>query len=221
MAFLLNIDTAVETASVCLANDDRVLAFAENDLQKDHAAWLHHAISDLLKKGSISRGDIAGIGVSIGPGSYTGLRIGLATAKGLCYALNIPLIAIGTLEMMAAGVRNEGTALVCPLIDARRMEVFTAVYDKTLTAVIKPCAMILDKGSFSSHLASNRIIFTGNGAKKLQTIILPHQNASFDFRMASAIDLAQLVYRNFRGKIFSNVAYAEPLYIKEFYSPTR
>jgi tRNA threonylcarbamoyladenosine biosynthesis protein TsaB len=220
MAPLLNIDTAVETASVCLSNDAVVVALSINEKQKDHAAWLHTAIHKLLRDEGLDSNDLKAVAVSIGPGSYTGLRIGLAAAKGLCYALHIPLITIGTLEMMAHAAEKETAELICPLIDARRMEVFTAVYDKTLQEIVKPLAMIVDKNSFADLLSSHRVIFYGNGCKKLQTV-LTHTNATFSTGMATAADLTHLAYKYFREKRFADIAYTEPLYIKEFYSPTR
>ena len=158
MAILLSIDTALENASICLTKGDEVLGFTTNTDQKDHAAWLHVSIRENLEKNKLQTTSLEGIIVSIGPGSYTGLRIGLATAKGLCYALNIPLIAVSTLEMIAYAAQNEAIDLICPLIDARRMEVFMALYDRHLTLVKEPQAMIIDANSFDDIL-SNEIYF--------------------------------------------------------------
>jgi tRNA threonylcarbamoyladenosine biosynthesis protein TsaB len=220
MAIILNIDTAVETASVCLSNDAEVMRLAINENQKDHAAWLHTAVHSLIQDERLRMNNLTAVAISIGPGSYTGLRIGLAAAKGLCYALNIPLIAINTLEMMAHAVNNQTTDRVCPLIDARRMEVFTAVYDKALQEIVKPCALIVDKNSFADILSSNRVIFCGNGSKKLQSV-LSHANAAFSGSIATAADLSHLAYKLFQEKRFAGLAYTEPLYIKEFYTSAR
>ncbi|HKO79379.1 MAG TPA: tRNA (adenosine(37)-N6)-threonylcarbamoyltransferase complex dimerization subunit type 1 TsaB, partial [Chitinophagaceae bacterium] len=168
MAIILNIDTAVESASICLAKGARPLQFAINGNQRDHASWLHVAIQKIIAGTGTSLKDIEAVAVTIGPGSYTGLRVGLSTAKGLCFALNIPLIAINTLEMMAYAVEKDEADFVCPLIDARRMEVFMAVYDKKMEEIVKPVAMIIEPGSFDSLLASGKILFSGNGSKKLQ-----------------------------------------------------
>ena len=219
MAILLNIDTAVETASVCLSDNTEVLRLAINEKQKDHAAWLHMAITDILKNAGLAITDLDAVAISIGPGSYTGLRIGLATAKGLCYALKIPLISINTLKMMAGAVKTENNELICPLIDARRMEVFTAIYNNSLEEVIKPFAMIVVKDSFADLLTFHKIIFCGNGSKKLQTV-LSHTNAIFDGSIATAADLPHLSYPCFLEKKFADLAYIEPLYLKEFYSAT-
>lgn len=218
MAILLHIDTAVEKASVCISNDDNPIGLAINENQKDHAAWLHTAIADLIKKAGLKINDLEAVSISIGPGSYTGLRIGLSAAKGLCYALNIPLITIGTLEIMAHAVKRQAGELICPLIDARRMEVFTAVYDASWQEIVKPCAMILDNTSFADLLSSHKIIFCGNGAKKFQTI-LSHNNAIFNSEESSAAILPHLAHNFFLKKKFASLAYTEPLYIKEFFSP--
>jgi tRNA threonylcarbamoyladenosine biosynthesis protein TsaB len=220
MAVLLNIDTAVETASVCLSGDTGVTGLVVNENQKDHAAWLHNAIDGLIQQAGVPITDLEAVAISIGPGSYTGLRIGLAAAKGLCYALNIPLITINTLEMMAHAVKNEPADLFCPLIDARRMEVFTGIYDQSLKEISKPGAMIINKNSFAGLLSSNKIVFCGNGSKKLQTV-LSHANAVFSTVAATAADLAPLANANFVKKEFASLSYTEPLYIKEFYSPAR
>ena len=220
MALILNIDTAVETASVCLSNDAEMISLAVNDSQKDHAAWLHTAIRKLVQESGHTVNDLQAVAISIGPGSYTGLRIGLSAAKGLCYALNIPLIAVGTLKMMAYAVNKEDAQLICPLIDARRMEVFMAVYDKSLQEIMNPRAMIIDKNSFADLLPSCKVIFCGNGRKKLQHI-LSHTNALFSNSLATAANLPYLACKNFQEGKFSNLAYTEPLYIKEFYSPAR
>jgi tRNA threonylcarbamoyladenosine biosynthesis protein TsaB len=217
MAILLHIDTAVETASVCLSNDADPIKLAVNDNQKEHAAWLHPAIQRLLQEAAMTVKDLDAVAVSIGPGSYTGLRVGLSAAKGLCYALDIPLIATGTLEVMAGAVKNKDATLICPLIDARRMEVFTAVYDRSLTEIKKPYAMIINQSSFSELLSSNRVLFCGNGGKKLQAV-LSDNNAIFSTDIATAADMCPLSSRYFREKKFSDVAYTEPLYIKDFFS---
>jgi tRNA threonylcarbamoyladenosine biosynthesis protein TsaB len=120
MSLILNIDTALDTASVCLANQKEVLQFSVNEDQKDHAAWLHQTIAELLQKGGYSIKDLDAVAVSIGPGSYTGLRVGLATAKGFCYALQIPLITVNTLKLIAFAAKDEAIDLICPMIDARR-----------------------------------------------------------------------------------------------------
>jgi len=220
MPIILNIDTSGETASVCLSKDGDLAGLAVNTNQRDHAAWLHGAIQDLIKNTGMTLGDLEAVAISIGPGSYTGLRIGLSAAKGLCYALNIPLISINTLQMIAHAVIKEGVELICPLIDARRMEVFTAIYSKTLEEIKKPFAMVIGKDSFGDILATNRIIFCGNGSKKLQDVLC-HDNAIFDDSIATAADLRFFAKNYFQEKNFANVAYTEPYYLKEFYFHSR
>jgi tRNA threonylcarbamoyladenosine biosynthesis protein TsaB len=222
MSLILNIDTALDTASVCLSKDNELLHMAVNENQKDHATWLHTAIAEVLQKTGHTINELRAVAVSIGPGSYTGLRVGLASAKGFCYALNIPLIAISTLKMIALATKNDRVIhenMICPMIDARRMEVFTAMYDINLIEVRTATAMIIDENSFSAMLESNRILFCGNGCKKLQKIITS-PNALFSNTAANAWHLAQLAFNCFRNKEFASLAYIEPLYIKEFYSPT-
>jgi tRNA threonylcarbamoyladenosine biosynthesis protein TsaB len=220
MAIILNIDTAVETASICLAREAKPFGFVENRNQSDHAAWLHPALQKLVADAGINIRDIDAIAISIGPGSYTGLRVGLAAAKGLCFAMNIPLIAVNTLKMMAYTTKNEAADYFCPLIDARRMEVFMAVYDKNLTEFIEPKAMIIDSNSFDSILSSNKVLFSGNGIEKVRKLI-SHPNALFTTSEATAISMVELSGQSLREKNFSDIAYIEPCYIKEFYSVAR
>ncbi|MGN6294433.1 MAG: tRNA (adenosine(37)-N6)-threonylcarbamoyltransferase complex dimerization subunit type 1 TsaB [Chitinophagaceae bacterium] len=219
MALILHIDTSVEGASVCLARDSAVLHPALNNRQKDQPGWLHTSIRQLMADMNLGMNELEAVAVAIGPGSYTGLRVGLSAAKGICFALNIPLIAINTLEMMAFSTTEKGDdALLCPMIDARRMEVFTAVYNSELKEVMAPCAMILDGTNFAQLLAGHRMIFSGNGSKKLKPV-LSHPNASFSEKIATAEDMVHLAGQYFLEKRFANLAYTEPLYVKEFYSP--
>lgn len=218
MSLILNIDTALDTASVCLSDGEKTIGLSINENQKDHASWLHTAIVEVLQKNNVDLKQLDAAGVSIGPGSYTGLRVGLAAAKGLCYALHIPLITIGTLEMMAYAVKEEASDLICPLIDARRMEVFAAVYDRSMQEKISPHAIVIDDSSFSSFLVSSPVLFCGTGYKKLQPL-LTNPKASFTDTRSNASHLGELTQHRFNKKEFSDLAYTEPLYIKEFYSP--
>jgi tRNA threonylcarbamoyladenosine biosynthesis protein TsaB len=217
MNLILNIDTALDTASVCLSEDGKVLQLSFSENQKDHASWLHVEIAGLLQKSGNRIRDLNAVAVSIGPGSYTGLRVGLAAAKGFCYALDIPLITINSLKIIAFAVKDEAIDIICPLIDARRMEVFTAVYDKDLREKISPHAMVADEKNFTSFLLSGKVLFCGNGVKKLKSLI-SNSNALFSNIIADASHLAQLSINNYNNKEFTELAYAEPLYIKEFYS---
>jgi len=220
MSLILNIDTAVETASICLSENKNVLQLASNENQKDHAAWLTVAIQKMMKECSYELKQLKAIAVSIGPGSYTGLRVGLSAAKGLCFALNIPLIAVGTLEMMAFAAKEKNVDLLCPMIDARRMEVFTAVYNRSLREIKAPFALIIDKNSFEDILTTNKILFFGNGSKKFQQV-LTHTNAFFENIVYNASHMVTLSSSRFANMQFADVAYVEPFYLKEFYTPVR
>jgi tRNA threonylcarbamoyladenosine biosynthesis protein TsaB len=220
MAIILNIDTAVETGSVCLASGAHPVQFVMNNRQKDHVSWLHPGIRKVVTDAGLQVKDLQAVAVTIGPGSYTGLRVGLSTAKGLCFALGIPLIAVNTLEMMAYAMRDQQGDLFCPMIDARRMEVFMAVYDKNLIEIIEPAAMIPDSTSFNSLLESKQMVFSGNGSEKMKSVI-NHPNALFNSTVATAADMVYLSEEFYSDKKFADVAYIEPLYLKEFYSAAR
>jgi tRNA threonylcarbamoyladenosine biosynthesis protein TsaB len=230
MALILNIDTALETAAVSLAEKGNVLRSEVNESQKDHAAWLQPAIKRLLQDAGHELKEINAVAVSNGPGSYTGLRVGLATAKGLCYALNIPLVAAGTLELMAfSAVKDLAVSgmdslmqglphdfLICPMIDARRMEVFTAVFDSNLTQTTEPHALILTEHSFEGLLKGHKILFLGNGSTKFQAICR-HPHAIFKNFPFNHSAMAFLTYTNYIGNNFADLAYIQPLYLKEFF----
>ena len=235
MALILNIDTGQDTACISLTKDGAIITAITNDTQKDHAAWINAAIDKLFARTKYNIDDLAAIGVSNGPGSYTGLRIGLSTAKGLCYALKIPLIAVGTLQVMAlnavqalakSGLQSADTGsenklrdvLICPMIDARRIEVFTAIYDVRLNEVVKPQACVLGPASFGELLKRQKILFLGNGSKKFQQVCQHLDNAIFKNFPLNPSALGTLIYRDFIGNNFAGLAYTEPLYLKEPYA---
>lgn len=220
MALILNIDTAINPASLCLSREAQSLQFALNNNQQDHASWLHLAIMKTIADAGLRVNDLEAVAVTIGPGSYTGLRVGLSAAKGLCYALDIPLISINTLEVMVNAMKKEEADLFCPVIDARRMEVFMAVFNKDMETMINPCAMIIEENSFASLLASGKVIFSGNGSEKIRKII-SHPNAIFKNFTITAADMVRLSDNKFVEKKFADTAYTEPFYIKEFYSTAR
>jgi tRNA threonylcarbamoyladenosine biosynthesis protein TsaB len=220
MSFILNIDTSENRASVCLAEGSNQLSVSYNDSRNDHAAWLHPAIRSLLQEHNCTLQQLAAIAVSIGPGSYTGLRVSLSAAKGLCYALQVPLITVNTLELAAWAVRADASQLICPMIDARRMEVFTGLYDTALNELEPPHALILETNSFSSLLNDNNVLFCGSGSKKLHGL-LSNTIPTVSEKRADASHLAQLAFRRFQDKNFADTAYTEPLYVKEFYSTER
>ena len=215
MSLILNIDTALENASVCLAEDGEAIDLVTNPSQKDHAAWIHVAIEKMIH-GTLKlsqRKELNAIAVSGGPGSYTGLRVGLSTAKGLCYALKIPLIMINSLEMMAYAANEKGTDLLCPMIDARRMEVFTAVYDKKLKPVVEPHACIVDETTFSGLLDQQRILFFGTAANKFRPLI-ENSNAEFAEINTDASHLGALSFKSFLGKQFAGACLCRTLLFK-------
>lgn len=220
MALILNIDTAIDTASVCLAKDAEVLSIAKNEKQKDHAAWLHLAIKEIFEKNALEIRTLDATAVTGGPGSYTGLRIGMATVKGICYALAKPMIILNTLQVMANAAKNENAEALCPMIDARRMEVFTAMYSKDLQIIKEPAAITLNEKSFDEELANYSICFFGNGSDKFRSI-KKNATASFSSVDTDASHMVSLSLDKFRQKEFAELAYAEPLYLKEFYTPAR
>ena len=217
MAYLLHIETAVSSSSIALSEDNRLIDFRSSTEIKDSASWIHIAINELFKVNNIPFTNIAAISVSAGPGSYTGLRVGMATAKGLCYALNIPLILISTLKLMASAAIDKTGSLLCPMIDARRMEVFTALYDQDLKEILSPVNLVLDNNSFSDYLSYSKILFFGNGSDKFQPL-LNNSNAIFmsvEFDARTMVNLANQSYIN---QEFSDLAYSEPYYVKDFYT---
>jgi len=227
MALILNIDTAIDVASLCLAREEEVLSIARNESQKDHATWLHIAIKEIFEKNGLELRSVDAIAVTGGPGSYTGLRIGMATAKGICFALNKPLISLNTLLVMANAAKDvhkdsfgESADLLCPMIDARRMEVFTAIYTKGLKIVKDPAAIKLNENSFAEYLSNNSICFFGNGSNKFQAIEKSPQ-AFFSDIKTDALSMISLSEKSFAEKKFADLAYAEPLYLKEFHTPSK
>ena len=217
MSLILHIETAVEGASVCLAKDMELMAFKENKDIRDSASWLHQAIQLLLQESATSIQRLQAIAVSAGPGSYTGLRVGMATAKGLCYALQVPLITLGTLDIMAAAAKEVTTDLLCPMIDARRMEVFTAVYSKEGRVLLPPHNRVLDATSFADILENNSITFFGNGSQKWRALSVA-TNAQFAAIEFSAKDMIGLAAAHYQQQAFTDLAYSEPLYVKEFFT---
>lgn len=218
MSYILHIDTAVQGASICLAEEGRFVDLLLSEDQKESASWLQVNIQHLMQKNNVSFSDLKAVAVSNGPGSYTGLRVGLASAKGLCYALGIPLIAVNTLTMMAHSSLHFESDLLCPMIDARRMEVFTAVFDKQLNEVQPVHNLILDENSFSDLLEKNTISFFGNGQQKFRQV-LRHPNARFFDDSYNAKHLVPLSFQYYNKQQFADLAYAEPCYGKGFYSP--
>lgn len=227
MSLILNLDTSTDKASICIASDGEAIALMENHQQKDHASWIHSAISQLLEQTKYTIQDLQAVATTAGPGSYTGLRVGMATAKGICYALSIPLITENTLRVMALAIKQAckeqngaDKRLFCPMIDARRMEVFTALFTSDLREEIFSTALVVGEATFADYLSTHEIIFSGNGSKKFQQLV-SHPNAVFSEIQFSAEHLAVLSHQKFLDQEFSDVAYSEPLYLKEFYTVSK
>lgn len=220
MSLLLCIETSAQVCSVCLAKDGNLLEIRENKDGKSHASSLTPYIEEIFQSSEYTLNDVDAIVISKGPGSYTGLRIGVSTAKGICFALKKPLIAINTLKALASRFTKEKDALLVPLIDARRMEVYSAIYNNELKEAREIKAEIIDQNSFSEILDKNKMIFFGDGAEKCKTEI-QHSNANFiDNILPSSTDLIKLAEEAFSNKEFEDVAYFEPFYLKDFIATT-
>jgi tRNA threonylcarbamoyladenosine biosynthesis protein TsaB len=215
LAYILNIETATKNCSVSLAKDGKTIALKElNDGGYSHAEKLHEFIKVVIAEANIAITDINAIAVSKGPGSYTGLRIGVSAAKGLCFALNIPLISINTLQSLAQSVTFNDSYII-PLLDARRMEVYSAIF-KNNSTVRNVKAEIIDASSFNEYLDKNTIYFLGDGAEKCKTLIT-HKNAIFiDGKFPSAKEMSVLSYEKYKKNDIEDVAYFEPFYLKDF-----
>lgn len=217
MAIILNIETATKNCSVSLSENQNILALAElNEGQFSHAEKLHTFILDVLKHANKTMQNIDAIAVSKGPGSYTGLRIGVSAAKGLCFALDKPLISIATLFSLANAISVKKGAFIIPLLDARRMEVYSAIYNHNYEQVKETKAEIIDKNSFKETLEKGKTYFLGDGAEKCKEVIT-HKNAFFlDNYFPSAKEMAKLSSIKYNNKNFEDVAYFEPYYLKDF-----
>ena len=216
MAYILNIETATTNCSVSLSNKGETLVLKEDyNSNYSHAERLHIYIDEVLKKANISLNDIEGIAISKGPGSYTGLRIGVSAAKGLCFALDIPLISIPTLESLTHQIKTE-SGVIIPMLDARRMEVYSAVFDANNHQIRETQAQILDENSFNEYLEEGKVFFIGNGVAKTKELIT-HENAIFvEGKLPSANNMSKLAYQKYKKSDIEDVAYFEPYYLKDF-----
>ncbi len=217
MATILCIETATTNCSVALSVNGSVIALKEDYNNKySHAERLHLYIEEILLKNNISKSQLNAIAVSKGPGSYTGLRIGVSAAKGLCFALEIPLISVPTLDSLALQVK-EKEGVIIPMLDARRMEVYSAVYHAESKSQIRETrAEVLDDYSFADYLEKGNVYFIGDGVKKFKTICT-HKNAIFiEGKLPSANDMGQLANEKYKISDIEDVAYFEPYYLKDF-----
>lgn len=216
MAIILNIETATKNCSVSIAKNGEILGLKElNDGNYSHAEKLHPFIKSTLLQANIASNEIDAIAVSKGPGSYTGLRIGVSSAKGLCFAFNKPLISIETLESLAHSVLTDN-GFIIPMLDARRMEVYATVFDSNYNKIRETQAEIINKDSFLEFLHKNKVYLLGDGAEKCKKVIY-HKNAIFiDDKFPSAKEMAMLSYKKYKKSNFENIAYFEPFYLKDF-----
>lgn len=226
MAVILNIDTTTAVCSAALTAEGMVLCHAEDFEGRNHAALLSGFIKKCLDFAAERELQLEAVAVSMGPGSYTGLRIGLSEAKGLAYALGVPLIGVPTLELMATRVMFSGEdidpdSILVPMIDARRMEVFTAAYDFALTELLKPGPLILDENSYAELIASGRpVLLFGDGSDKaLEVVKAPNVRHVADIAPL-AVDMVALAERAYARRDFIDLAYSTPLYLKDFQATT-
>ncbi len=228
--FIINIETATNICSVTLSMGEKVLSFRESNVDRSHGSLLTVFMQEVIDEAGLKPGEINAVAVSKGPGSYTGLRIGVSVTKGFAYAQNIPVIGIGTLQAMVINaLRNEKVMeiqqqipgiLFCPMIDARRMEVFCAIYDKSHHEVSAVTAIVVENSSFDTVLASNHIVFFGNGSDKIRDVIR-HPNAHFitDIHPSSR-SMVPIALDHYRNNEFEDTAYFEPFYLKDFIATT-
>ena len=215
MSIILNIETATKNCSVAIAKEGETIACKEIAEQNfSHAEKLHVFIEALLAENNLQFNDLSAVAVSQGPGSYTGLRIGVSSAKGFCYALNIPLIAIDTLQLLAKQIKVE-SGIIIPMIDARRMEVFTAIYDKDYNKIRATEAEIIDENSYQD--INENIHLVGDGTEKFKTTLV---NKKFTFHsdvvFPSSKEMSELSFDKYKISDFVDVAYFEPYYLKDF-----
>jgi tRNA threonylcarbamoyladenosine biosynthesis protein TsaB len=216
LAYILNLETATKNCSVSVSRNGELVAIKElNNGNYSHAEVLHPFINEVLKEARISFKNLNAIAVSKGPGSYTGLRIGVSAAKGLSFALNIPLISVNTLQSLAFAISvDEG--VIVPMLDARRMEVYSAVFDSDYNQIRAIKAEIINETSFLNNLETSKVYFLGDGAEKCKTLIT-HPNALFvDSKFPSAKEMSILSYDKYKKNDIEDVAYFEPFYLKDF-----
>jgi tRNA threonylcarbamoyladenosine biosynthesis protein TsaB len=219
MSLILSIDTSTKVCSVALHKEGKLLAINELYTEKSHSGMLTTLCENVVKHAGFSLKDLDAIAVAKGPGSYTGLRIGVSTAKGFCFALDKPLIAVNTLEAMAYQVKDfyDASHLICPMIDARRMEVFCQILDNEMNIISETEAKIIDEASFSEILEQHKIVFIGDGSAKCQEKIT-HSNAIFPKIeiTPSAKTIGILATNLYEKSLFENVVTFEPFYLKDF-----
>ena len=224
MSLILCIETGTDICSVGIARDGELLSLRESDQGRDHAKNLAVFVDELLRETSIRPDELDAVAVGMGPGSYTGLRIGVSFAKGMCYGLNIPLLAVGSLDALAqvaiedheAGIMNiEGwnDAVLCPMVDARRMEVYAQIFDVKCNQLSNVSAEVITEDSFTQWRKERKMIIFGNGAAKCQELL---PDAAYISVVPSARGLARLAHQRYEEGKFEDIAYFEPFYLKDF-----
>jgi tRNA threonylcarbamoyladenosine biosynthesis protein TsaB len=225
MAKILCLETSTEVCSVSIVDGGRVVDFREELSGQNHSRLLTVFISDLLSSNQLKSSDFAAVAVSEGPGSYTGLRIGVSAAKGICFGAGIPLIAINSLEAMAShvvensdkyGLTFQTNDLLVPMIDARRMEVFTALYDLELHEILPVEAKVIDSASYDQLTVDHRLFVFGNGSGKCKPVLNASPFHYIDGVVASSLNMGTIANRKFEDNVFVDVAYFEPFYLKDF-----
>ncbi len=226
MALILHIDTATSYAGVCLSNQESILAIAENHDAKNHASFLQPAIQKIMQQTGHDLKNLDAVAVTGGPGSYTGIRVGMSSAKGICFALEKPLIVLNTLQVIAQAALDhlaaeqqifEQEGLLYPMIDARRMEVFSAVYNHSLTEKKAASALILNEDFFASLPQHHAVLFCGDGAAKIPNTAL-QPNMQISDAQHSVNHMIKLALSAYSLQQFANLAYVEPLYAKAFFN---
>jgi len=218
MCYILNIESSSTNCSISLAHKGIVVSINEkNDENYSHSTKLHSFIKEVLKESNVSINELSAVAVSKGPGSYTGLRIGVAAAKGLCFALDIPLISLPTLLILSKQV-NIQKGLIVPVLDARRDEVYSAVYDSNYNLIQKEKPEIINEDSFEEILSSFKLYFIGSGQEKCERLIKKNLNLNFSANdnFPSSKEMANLSYEKFINSNFEDLAYFEPAYLKNF-----
>ncbi|MBP0904626.1 tRNA (adenosine(37)-N6)-threonylcarbamoyltransferase complex dimerization subunit type 1 TsaB [Mariniflexile gromovii] len=216
MSVILSIETATTNCSVAISKAGKTIVLKEdNSKNYSHAESLHVFINAVLKEAGLASKDLDAIAISKGPGSYTGLRIGVSAAKGLCFALDKPLISVPTLEALAHQVdANDG--VIVTMLDARRLEVYAAIFDSNYNRIKETEAQILDENAFADYLAKGKVYFVGNGVEKTKGLI-KHENAVFvENKLPSASQMGMLAFDKYKNGDFEDVAYFEPYYLKDF-----
>ena len=226
VAFILNIDTTTAVCSVVLSENERVVSVREDTEGRSHASLLTVFIDEIAKESNIKPDQLDAVAISMGPGSYTGLRIGVSVAKGICYGISKPLIAISTLKALCYGAKKNTVFesvynknekfLFCPMIDARRMDIFTALFDINYNQVSETQALTINNNSFKEELVNHRILFFGDGSEKCK-VEIKNKNAYFiDNLLNSAKYMVELSATAFKKNDFVDIAYFEPYYLKDF-----